>query len=129
MPMSSAVGFVRRLVLWWTDVSLRKKGLLVFSVPIIAFLVSAGLLVRLERERADFELKRQHAYDLRAQLQNMFIVLISAESEIRNYALNGEEDGLQPFGLAATSMDTLFTKIKDLMQDNAEQKVRLSRLQ
>lgn len=127
--MSSALGFVRKLVLWWTDLSLRKKGLLVFSVPIVAFLISGTLLVRLEREKADFDQRRQHAVDLRAQFQNMFIVLISAESEIRNYGLNGEENGLQPFGLAATAMDTLFTKIRDLMQDNAEQKVRLARLQ
>ena len=129
MPLSLAIGFVRKLVLWWTDLSLRKKGLLVFSVPIVAFMISGALLARLEHEKADFDQRRQHALDLRAKLQNMFIVLISAESEIRNYALNGEEDGLQPFGLAATSMDVLFTNVKELMQDNAEQKVRLARLQ
>jgi signal transduction histidine kinase/CheY-like chemotaxis protein/CHASE3 domain sensor protein len=111
----------------WANLSLRMKGLVFFSIPMTALLVSGGLLYRLEREKSDAELRTNRALEMRAQLQNMYIFLISAESEIRNYALNGQEDGLQPFGLAGATADALFAKIREVEQDNAGQKARLAR--
>jgi signal transduction histidine kinase/ActR/RegA family two-component response regulator len=105
------------------------KGLLVLSLPIASFLVSAALIFELEREKTDTDQLRQHAVDVRAQLQNMFIVLISAESEVRNYGLNGQEDGLYAFGLTSAAIDPLFIRIKDLIPDNAEQRAHLVRTQ
>jgi signal transduction histidine kinase/CheY-like chemotaxis protein/CHASE3 domain sensor protein len=122
-------GFRGTVLRGWTNLSLRAKGLLVFSVPVVALLVSATLLVRLDREKTDAEQRVKRALDMRAQLQNLYIVLISAESEVRNYGLNGQEDGLQPFGLAAASIDAVFGRVKDLIQDNAAQKARLAQVQ
>jgi len=42
----------------WTNFSLRTKALVVFSIPIAAFLISAGLLVRLESAKTEAELHR-----------------------------------------------------------------------
>jgi PAS domain S-box-containing protein len=127
--MPRTLGFLPTLALRWTNLSIRMKGLIVFSIPIAAVLISGTLLVRLEKEEAVAEQQHQHAFEMRAQLQNMYIVLISAESEVRNYALNGREDGLQPFGLAVASMDAFFARIKSLMQDNPDQKARLAQTQ
>ena len=51
--MSYSLGFLRRFVTGWTNLSLRMKGLLVLSLPIASFLVSAALIFELEREKID----------------------------------------------------------------------------
>jgi signal transduction histidine kinase/ActR/RegA family two-component response regulator/CHASE3 domain sensor protein len=127
--MSYAPGFLRRLVPGWTNLSLRMKGLLVLSLPIASLLVSATLIFELEHEKTDGDQLRQHAVDIRAQFLNMFVVLISAESEVRNYGLNGQEDGLYAFGLTSAAIDPVFARVKDLIPDNAEQRARLLRTQ
>ena len=127
--MAYVPGILRTLTRNWTNLSLRTKGLIVFAVPMAALLVSSTLLIRMEREKAAGEQRIKRAFDARAQLQNMYIVLISAESEIRNYGLNGTEDGLQPFGLAAASIDVLFGRIKDLIEEDADQVAHLARIQ
>jgi len=125
----SGAGFLGTLVRQWTNLPLRAKGLLVFSLPVVTLLVSATLLVRLEQDKTETEQRAKRVLEMRAQLQNLYIVLISAESEVRNYGLNRQEDGLQPFGLVSASLDALFARIKESMQDNAAQKARLARAQ
>ncbi len=127
--MADTPAFPSALIRKWTNLSLRTKALLVFALPSLALLVSATLIVRLAQEKTRAEDHKSKALDMRAQLQNMYIVLLSAESEIRNYGLNGREDGLQPFGLASASADVLFTRLKDLMLDNPGQVGHLERIQ
>ncbi len=127
--MSPASGSPRSFVRRWTNLSLRTKGLIVFAVPLAALLICAALLVRLEQKKAEADEAIRNAQEMRAQLQNMYIVLISAESEIRNYGLNGREDGLETFGLTAASVDAIFTKLQELMAGEPETLARLSEIQ
>jgi PAS domain S-box-containing protein len=112
----------------WARLSLRAKALMVVSLPVVAFLLSAALINHMESEKARSEEAVKNTLEIRAQLQNFYIVLISAESEIRNYGLNGHEEGLQPWGMIRPSVDALFTKIGELLHGNGEQLERLARL-
>ena len=101
---------------------------MVVSLPVVAFMLSATLTVRMESEKTQAEESAKHGLEIRAQLQTLYIVLISAESEIRNFGLNGHEEGLQPWGMIRPSIDALFTRIGGLLRDNGEQTERLARL-
>ncbi len=110
------------------DISLRSRGLIVVSLPVAALLMSAVLVTAMERSKARADLRIRQANDFRAQLQNLYIVLIDAESATRNFALNGRENGIQPFGLVGPSIDVVLDKIRDLVKDDVEQVQRLSEL-
>jgi PAS domain S-box-containing protein len=110
------------------NVSLRSRGLIVVSLPVAALLISGLLVAAMERSKERADLRIRQAIDFRAQLQNLYIVLIDAESATRNFALSGHENGLQPFGIVGPSIDAVLDKIRDLVKDDAEQVKRLSEL-
>ncbi len=112
----------------WLNLSLRIKGMAILALPLVSLLVSLTLIDRLEQARTDTEQRVKRIEEVRAQLQNMFIYLISAESEVRNFGLNGREDGLYPFSLTLAAIDPVFAKAKDLMGGNREQAARLEKL-
>ena len=112
----------------WTNLSLRAKGLIVASLPLGALLLSTILVARLNWERDAADVRLVRAEEVRAQLQTLFILLISAESEVRNYGLSGREEGLQPLSMVSPSVDTGFKKLADLVQGNPQQTSELARL-
>jgi signal transduction histidine kinase/FixJ family two-component response regulator/CHASE3 domain sensor protein len=121
-------GFLETLTRRWLNLSLRVRGLAVLALPVIALLVSVALVSRLEREKADAEQRVKHSLEVRAQLEGTYIVLMSAESEVRNYALNGLEEGLWSFDITSAAIDPQFAKIAELIRDNREQAARLEKL-
>ena len=126
--MVQRLGLLGTLSRRWLNLSLRTKGLAVLALPVIALLVSVTLVNRLEREKADADQLGKHSLEVRAQLEGTYIVLMSAESEVRNYALNGLEEGLWSFDITAAAIDPQFAKIADLVRDNREQMARLDKL-
>jgi signal transduction histidine kinase/CheY-like chemotaxis protein/CHASE3 domain sensor protein len=112
----------------WSKLSLRAKGVIIIAIPISCLLVCSVLSGRLEARKAAAYESAKNALEIRAQLQNLFILLISAESEVRNFAVNGREEGIQPLGMVAASVDSIFTKLSDLVRENQDQQQRLTRL-
>jgi signal transduction histidine kinase/CheY-like chemotaxis protein len=98
------------------NLSLWTKGLALVAVPIGALLFSLLLDSRLQTVRTETEDLIRNSNDVRAQLQNMYIVLIAAESEVRNFGLNHLEEGLQPLGMVGPSITAAFAKLDDLIQ-------------
>jgi signal transduction histidine kinase/CheY-like chemotaxis protein/CHASE3 domain sensor protein len=119
----------KTLIQGWTNLSFRTKGLLVTSLPVCALLLATILAGRLSWEKNEAEKRLLQTLEIRAQLQNMFIVLISAESEVRNFALTRREEGLVQLGVVGTSVDVQFKKIADLIHDRPAQAERLVQLQ
>jgi len=112
----------------WANLPLRLKGLIVVSLPVAALLISVVLVNTMERRKDLGEARIRQALEFRAQLQNVYIVLIEAESAVRGYALTGHENGLQALGVVGSSMDAVFDKVRDLVKDDAAQNARLSDL-
>ena len=113
----------------WADLSVRLKGLAVFAAPIASLLLLSSLCTYyLVSAKTEADIAAKNTLEVRSQLQNLYIVLISAESEIRNYGLNGHEEGLQPLGMVGPTVDALLTRIGELLQDTNPQKERIARL-
>src|SRR5260370_12493750 len=126
--MAHLRGALKKFLPNWADLSLRVKGLIVVSVPLAAILLAIAFMQRLETAKSEAEAAAKNTQEVRSQLQTLYIVLISAESEIRNLGLNGHEEGLQPFGMVGPSIDALFTKMGDLLHKDREHSERLTRL-
>src|SRR5579872_153298 len=101
------IGLVSRLA---ANLSFRTKSLLLVSVPVVALVLTLALSSRSETLRNESEELTKNATDIRAQLQNIYILMASAESEVRNFGLNGREEGIQPLGMIGPSIDGMFTK-------------------
>ena len=112
----------------WANSPLRVKGLMVVLLPVVAFLLSILLISQLEKQKADAEEWVKHTQDVRVEILNTYIVLVSAESSVRDYALTGHEEALQPYERAGVSIDVVLDRIRDLVRDNSEQMERLVRL-
>jgi signal transduction histidine kinase/CheY-like chemotaxis protein/CHASE3 domain sensor protein len=113
----------------WVNLSLRIKGLIVASLPVCALLFATTLGGRLWWERNEADRRLTQTLEIRAQLQNMGIFLLSAESEIRNYALTRREEGILQFGMVRSAVDGLFRKIQDLIHDRPGQLEQLAQIQ
>lgn len=123
MPLLPA--HVKSLSRRWSDLSLRAKAMLFGVLPMTALLASAALMNRLEARKAAADESLKDTLEIRAQLQNIYIVLIAAESEVRNYGLNRREEGIQPLGMVGASVDAVFTKIGELVHQDQGLRNRL----
>ena len=117
-----------RLASRWTNLPLRSKALVTVLLPACA-LASSMLLshwAAQEERRADQVAKNNQ--EIRAQAQNLFIILISAESEVRDLGLNGTEEGIQSFGIAEASVEAELTKIQELLPAAPDKAAQLDNL-
>lgn len=96
------------------NLSFRIKSLLLVSLPVAALALSLVLGRQAESVRIESEELTKNATEIRAQLQNIYILMTTAESEVRNFGLNGREEGLQPLGMIGPTIDGIFTKVRDL---------------
>src|SRR5580692_10543931 len=103
----------------WANLPIRLKGLIVGSLPVAALMISGVLINTMERHKDEGDARIHQALDFRSQLQRLYIILIEAESGVRNYALTGHENGLQALGVVGSSMDAVFDNIRDLIKDDA----------
>src|SRR5579872_363374 len=119
------IGLVSRLA---ANLSFRTKSLLLVSVPVVALVLTLALSSRSETLRNESEELTKNATDIRAQLQNIYILMASAESEVRNFGLNGREEGIQPLGMIGPSIDGMFTKLGDLIHESDHAGARLTQV-
>lgn len=112
----------------WANLPMRWKALAASSLPVAALIGSLFLFGALQRNKDELDRQIRQSQELRAQLQNVYITLIAAESAVRNYALSGHEDGIEPLGIVGPSIDQIFDKVRDLVRDNPDQAARLNEL-
>src|SRR5260370_40820139 len=101
----------KKLIRIWANLPLRVKGLIVVSLPVAAILLSIAFMQRLVTAKTEAQAAVKNNLEVRLQLQTLYIVLISAESEIRNLGLNGHEEEQQAFGMVGQSINDRFLTI------------------
>ena len=82
---------------WWRDLPLRRKGLVVVSLPLVALLAESAVLlsVTVQRERANEAL--QASTDLRSSTQRLLTSLVDAETGVRGFLATGDERFLDTY--------------------------------
>lgn len=118
-------GSVRR---WWTDQSLRHKGWVVLAIPVIALCVGT-LVFYLQGQREEDAVKQvHHSYEVTSTLQQVDLQLLSAESSIRGFLINGSETTLAEYASAQTALPQTLDTLATLVQDNSAQSAQLELL-
>ena len=112
----------------WSNLPIRFKALAIVSVPIATLILLLALMSALHSSEAESVDLTKNSLDIRAQLQNMYILLISAESEVRNYGLNKKEGGIQTLAMLDPSIDALFVKTSDMIEESEHMRQPLWRL-
>ncbi len=112
----------------WSDLPLRRKGVVVVAIPLVALVVAGGsfLLVQHSSGRADREL---HAtLELRSQILEVRALLVDAETGVRGYLLVGRDAFLTPYFTARERLPGALGRLGSMVQDEAEQADRAARV-
>ena len=112
----------------WANLPLRKKGLVVVSLPMAA-LVTATLFGYLVQSEAD---ERKRAGDqtvhVRNQIQTVLNLLLDAETGVRGYDLSQDRAFLDPYEAAFDELPRALATLERLVGDNASQAVRAANI-
>jgi signal transduction histidine kinase/ActR/RegA family two-component response regulator/CHASE3 domain sensor protein len=109
--MAHGVSLFKGPAKFWANRSLRIKGLVAISLPVACILASGLLFFQLDRDKDQAQELARSSLEVRAQLLNIYAVLSSAESAMRNYALTGKEDAGQLPAVVASAIDTALDKV------------------
>ncbi|MGH2750412.1 MAG: ATP-binding protein [Actinomycetota bacterium] len=108
----------------WANLPLRRKGLVVVSLPVAA-LVTATLFGYLVQTEAD-ERKRasDEAVRARNQIQTVLNLLLDAETGVRGYDLSKDRSFLDPYEAAFEELPAALATLERIVGDNTSQVVR-----
>jgi PAS domain S-box-containing protein len=95
---------------------------------LVALAVSAWVADQNTRQLVQNEGWVKHTYDVVADLDNVLLTILDAETGQRGYLLTGEKRQLQPYRAATNRIDKQFKKLASDTADNDEQQQRLPEL-
>ena len=115
---------------WWGDRSLRAKGLLVVTLPLLTLLVST-LIFLVVLGRMDRSQDRvAHARQTQDRLAQVYLLLVDGESGVRAYlASDGDERFLKPTVDARQRLPGVVKALGTLVDDDPTQAARVGRFQ
>lgn len=88
----------------WLDLPLQRKGLIVAVLPLIVFLpMTIGSLVISQRQ-TERRLDTRYATAVKTSANDVFTLLVSAETGIRGYAATSDPLFVEPFTAAAAAL-------------------------
>ena len=108
-----------------TALSLRWRGTLIISIPVVCLLASilviAGLRSRTKEHRVEAQQSRQTIMETNRLLKG----LLNAESGVRGYLVTGREEFLAPYSQAQQFLPTSLDSLKAKVQANPVQHQQL----
>jgi CHASE3 domain sensor protein len=81
----------------WADLSLRKKGVLLLSVPLLGPLADSALLYAVSAQRQAANEQVNRSIGVRTATGDLLAVLTDAETGVRGYLATGQPVLLQPY--------------------------------
>ncbi len=112
----------------WTDLSLRTKGVLVLSVPLLALIVNSVTMSVLLLRQQDAQVWVTHTLDVRVSLQNIVLDLTQVNLALRLDARGKENGGIALAQRSSADLDAAIKRFKWLTADNPRQQERARRL-
>ncbi|WP_019873443.1 ATP-binding protein [Sporichthya polymorpha] len=114
---------------WWSDRSLRSKGLLVLALPLAMFLSSALVFLFVLSEVGKSQDRVGEARRSQDQLTLLYALVLDGESGVRGYLASGDRSYLQPTERAREELPEAIAALTRDVGDDAAQAGRLQRLQ
>jgi signal transduction histidine kinase/CheY-like chemotaxis protein len=113
---------------WWSDCSLRTKGLLVLALPLMTFVASAlvFLLVLSQMDRAQGGVTE--ARRAQSRLAQVYLLVLDGETGIRGYLATGDQKFLGSTSDAKARLPAVLDALTDAIGDHPSQAARLDRV-
>lgn len=102
---------------WWSNRSLRIKGLVVIAVPLIVLLgaLASGYLMGAESRRAQQGVQR--TLQTQHDIQEVHTLLAEAATGVRGYLLTGRENFLERYRIAETELPQTLQRLRQQIRD------------
>jgi signal transduction histidine kinase len=105
----------RWLTRWWFNQPLRRKGLLVLALPIVALMLAVVIRLPFARAQQETTALLTHAAETRNATQQLLIALLDLESAVRGFALTRDRQYLEPFAAARAAVPDLLTALGGML--------------
>ena len=103
------------------DLPLAAKGIVVVAIPVCALLATLVVFFQMQRQSAAAQGWVEHTYQVRSQLREISLVMVSAEAAARGYLLSGDVALLERYRAARETVPHHLAALRRLMGDNPEQ--------
>lgn len=102
---------------WWSNRSLRVKGLVVIAVPLFVLLgaLVSGYLMGIESRRAQQGVQR--TLQIQHDIQEVHTLLAEAATGVRGYLLTGRPNFLERYRIAETELPKTLQRLRVQIQD------------
>ncbi|MDE3154731.1 MAG: PAS domain-containing protein [Acidobacteriota bacterium] len=108
----------RRLHQYWSDLPLRRKGLVVVVIPLLPLLVTAATLYHSDVQLARSQAAATRAIEVSDRLGALLTGLVEAEAGARGYLLTGREESLEQYRRAQSRLPGTLARLDDLIARN-----------
>lgn len=96
----------------WANLPLRKKGLVVVAIPLLALVLSSTLFFQAHNNYAETRGLVREAVDLRSQIQTVETLLVDAETGVRGYLLTGRASFVVPHSKAVKELPAAVARLE-----------------
>jgi len=111
---------------WWSNRSLRVKGLVVIAVPLFVLLgaLVAGYLMGIESRRAQQGVQR--TLQIQHDIQEVHTLLAEAATGVRGYLLTGRPNFLERYRIAETELPKTLQRLRVQIRDARQRELLAS---
>ena len=114
--------------LFFRDLPLRRKGLVVIFIPVLALLVSTCLFCYAQWGDDLAQAAVKHALEVQRQIYRIVKTATDAQAAIRGYVISGDDRWLGAYRNARDTLPQLYKELETLAQDSSDQTARARRI-
>lgn len=112
----------------WSRSSLRRKGLVVVGIPVLAIVLMMGLTAWGQYQERQAQFWVEHTLGVRAALWEVYSLVSEATSSVRGYLISGDEELIDAFDRTRDVLASELARIARMLEDQAEQRERLAQI-
>jgi two-component system sensor histidine kinase/response regulator len=94
----------------WNDLSIRRKGMVVVVLPLLALVLDSTLLFVVTRGQQSATSDVRRSIDVRTATRDLLLILVDAETGVRGYLATGDQQFLEPYDAALSRLTALQRK-------------------
>ena len=107
-----------------SDLPLAAKGVVVIAIPVSALLATLFVFLQFQRQASTAQNWVEHTYQVRSELRQISLLMVSGEAAARGYLLSGDGNLLARYRAARDEVPRHIAELRNLIDDDPQQ-VRL----
>jgi CHASE3 domain sensor protein len=117
-----------RVTTGWANIPLRRKGLVVVAIPLLALLLASAASVGVQRRSGQATDLVAHTLEVQTEIQRTTVLLLDAVTGARGYLLTGQDSSLEPYRHAQLDLPQSLDHLASLTADNPSQAAHMARI-